>query len=88
MELLILFALGVLNFAANKAVLESGHPLLETLPRAVRSGGGRISLLFEYGVLVAAMLLAAHGWPAAVWGYGVYTGLNTVMAWVVTTHRI
>lgn len=88
MELTILFVLGVLNFAANKAVLDSGHPLLDSLPRAVRTGGGRISLLFEYVVLLAAMLLAAHGWPAAVWAYAFYTGLNTFMAWAVTTHRI
>ena len=88
MQLTILFVLGVLNFAANKAVLDSGHPLLESLPNAVRAGGGRISLLFEFLVLLAAMLLAAHGWPAATWAYGIYTALNSIMAWAVITNRL
>ena len=33
----ILFILGMINFAVHKAVLESNHPLLDTLPAAVRA---------------------------------------------------
>lgn len=88
MLLTILFALGTANFAAHKAVLESGHPLLDTLPATLRADGGRFSLLFEFLVLLAAMLLTAQGWPAAAWGYGIYSALNMIMAWLVLTDRI
>ena len=56
MELLILFALGVLNFAANKAVLESDHPILDELPAFFRGWNGRVPLVAEFVVLLAALL--------------------------------
>ena len=88
MALAALFILGIVNFAFHKAVLESGHPMLDTLPQSLRARGGRASLLFEYVVLVAAMVLAANGWAAAAWGYAFYSGLNAVMAWAILTNRM
>ena len=88
MVLALLFALGVANFAIHKAVLESGHPLLDTLPRPMRRGGGRMSLFFEYMVLVAAMLMASNGWPGAAALYFVYSLLNIVTGWLLLDGRI
>ena len=52
----ILFILGMINFAVHKVVLESNHPLLDTLPAAFRAGGGRVSLAFEFLLLLMVML--------------------------------
>ena len=84
----ILFILGMINFAVHKAVLESNHPLLDTLPAAVRAGGGRVSLAFEFLLLLMAMLLVAHDWPAAAWGYAIYGLLNGTTAWLLLNGRI
>ncbi|MFA6218771.1 MAG: hypothetical protein WC692_03220 [Erythrobacter sp.] len=39
MVLGLLFVCGVLNFALGKAMLESGHPVVASLPPALRRGG-------------------------------------------------
>ena len=88
MMLGFLFLCGVINFAVGKAMIESGHPILETLPPSLRRNGGRVSLAFEFGVLLVAMLLAAHGWSAAAWLYGGYTGVNAAFYWLVLNNRI
>ncbi len=87
MLLAILFALGTANFAINKAVIESEHPLLDTLPTFLRAAGGRATLGFEFIVLLAAMMFAAHGWTTAAWAYVLYSALNGIMAWIVLNHR-
>lgn len=84
----ILFILGMINFAVHKAVLESNHPLLDALPGAFRAGGGRVSLAFEFFVLLMAMLLVAHDWPAAAWGYAICSLLNGTTAWLLLNGRI
>lgn len=87
MLIAILFLLGIANFAIHKAVLESGHPLLGTLPSAFRANGGRLSLAFEFLVLLGSMLLTAQGWPAAAWAYGFYSALNLATGWLLLNHR-
>lgn len=84
----ILFVLGMVNFAIHKAMLESNHPLLGSLPAAFRAGGGRVSLAFEFFVLLTAMLLVAHDWSAAAWGYTIYSLLNGTTAWLLLNGRI
>jgi hypothetical protein len=84
----ILFVLGMANFAMHKAMLESNHPVLDSLPAAFRAGGGRMSLALEFLILLLAMLLAAHDWPAAAWIYAFYSVLNGVTAWLLLNHRI
>ena len=68
--LALTFLLGIANFALNRAVLQSGHPLLEQMPGFVHQWGGRISLVLEFGVLLVAMLLVANGWEALAIAYG------------------
>lgn len=86
--LAIVFLLGVLNFALHSAVLKSGHPLMEEMPDIWRLLGGRLSLVAEFLVLLAAMLLVANGWEILAWAYGGYSALNALSAWLILTRRI
>jgi hypothetical protein len=88
MALLFLFLLGVANFAMHKAVLESGHPLLRRVPWFFHMLGGRFSLIVEFAVLLAAMLMTAQGSAGWVWGYAFYSLLNGLSAWLILTDRV
>lgn len=88
MLLALVFVLGMANFAANKAVLESGHSMLEELPRFLRRWDGRMPLAAEFAVLLAAMLLVANGWPAVAWAYAAYSLFTLASAWAILTGRI
>ena len=88
MVLVFLFLLGIGNFAVHKAVLESGHPMLDALPGFYKSGGGRFSLGFEFVLLLIAMLLGANGYPGMAVAYGVYSLFNFATAWLVLTGRV
>lgn len=88
MAILLIFVLGIGNFAMHKAVLESRHPLLGQLPWFVHLLGGRIGLLSEFLVLLAAMLLVANADPS--WGiaYLAYSLFNALAAWLIITRRL
>lgn len=88
MAIVIIFFLGIGNFALHKAVLESGHPLLGQMPWFVHMLGGRITMFTEFLVLLAALLLAANGWPGLVWAYAIYSVLNLVSAWLILSGRL
>ncbi|WP_345719542.1 hypothetical protein [Qipengyuania aurantiaca] len=88
MLLILLFLLGVGNFAVHKAVLESGHPMLDALPSFYRSGGGRFSLGFEFVLLLAAMLLTANGWAGMAIAYAIYSLFNFATGWLILSGRI
>ncbi|WP_247714138.1 hypothetical protein [Qipengyuania xiamenensis] len=83
----IMFLLGVGNFFVHKAVLESRHPMLEQF-RGFQGAGRRVSLAFEFVVLVACMLLAAQGWTGAVIAYAIYSSFNFGTAWLILSGRI
>ena len=88
MAILAIFLMGIGNFALHRAVLESGHPMVGRVPWFVHMLGGRVTLVVEFMVLLAALLLAANGWPALAWGYLGYTALNGLAAWLILTRRI
>ena len=88
MGLIILFLFGTANFAVQRAVFASGHPLLAQLPRTLTHQGGRAVLIVEFVLLLAAMLLYEHGYTVAAWGYAFYVGLNATSAWLILTGRI
>ena len=88
MGLALIFLLGVGNFAMHRAVLSSGHPMLGRVPWCVHLLGGRITLVTEFLLLLAALLLAADGWGWAVWAYLGYTALNALAAWLILNRRV
>lgn len=88
MAILLIFVLGVGNFAMHKAVLESGHRLLGQMPWFVHMLGGRISLVTEFMVLLAAMLLASTGGIGWAVAYVAYSVINALAAWLIISGRI
>lgn len=84
----LIFALGIGNFALHKAAMESDSPVMRQLPWITRKNGKRAAFLFEFAILLAAMLLAANGWPNLAWAYLVYSALNAVSAWLIFSGRI
>lgn len=87
-SLVVIFLLGVVNFALHQAVLRSGHRMLEQMPGLISGWGRRLTLLAEFAVLLAAMLLAANGWPQLAWLYAGYSALNAISAWLMLSGRI
>lgn len=82
------FCMGVLNFMAHKAVLESGHPMLAQVPWLFQPLGGRLSLVVEFVMLLGALIMAAagsSGWTAL---YAIYTALNGLSAWLIASGRV
>ena len=88
MAILLVFLLGLGNFALHKAVLESRHTLLGELPKAVRGVGGRVSLTLEFAVLVGALLLVANGHTVWGWAYFGYSAFNGVAGWLILSRRV
>lgn len=84
---MIVFVLGVGNFAAHKAVIASGHPALAQMPW-YNMLGGRFSLGLEFLILLGAMLLAADGSLGWVIGYFIYSAFNFIAAWLILKGRV
>jgi hypothetical protein len=88
MALIVLFFLGVGNFAMHRAVVNSGHPMLMRAPWATHRMGGWFGLGMEYLMLLACMTMTDHGSQGWVWGYGLYTATNGLAAWLILSRRI
>ncbi|GGC04126.1 hypothetical protein GCM10011494_23230 [Novosphingobium endophyticum] len=86
--IIVVFCLGVVNFAAHKAVLESGHPILAQVPWFFRPLGGRLSLVVEFAMLLGALVMAASGSAGWAWLYALYTGLNGISAWLIFSGKV
>ena len=84
----MIFVLGIANFAMHKAVLESGHPLVGQMLALVHRLGGRITLAAEFVLLLGAMLLVAAGHAGWGWAYLGYTSVNALAAWLILGRRI
>lgn len=79
---------GTGNFAMHRWMLESGHPLVEAATGPIRRALGRNSTyVFEFALLLGALLLAESSWFVALCIYGVYTGLNAAtVGWLQGPH--
>ncbi len=84
----IIFVLGIANFAINGAVFARGHPMFVRLPQASQRLGRRASLVSEFAVLFFALLLSVEGWPGYAWAYAVYTAVNAGAAWLILSGRV
>lgn len=78
---LLILIMGSANFAAHRAMLESGHPAVMDALAPLRSRFGQyITYVLEFTVLVAALTLE-HGHPIATLSlYGLYTMFNILAA--------
>ncbi|MCJ2182232.1 hypothetical protein MTR62_05895 [Novosphingobium sp. 1949] len=85
--LIVVFCLGVANFAAHKAVLESGHPMLAQVPWLLKPLGGRISLIVEFAMLLGSMIMVASGSEGWALLYLLYSSANTLAAWMIFSDR-
>lgn len=88
MLLLIAFLLGVANFAAHRAVAESGHPLLSVYARESWPAVRIVMLIIEFAVLAGVMLVLHAGREGWLWFYVFYSIANTGFAWLIATRRI
>lgn len=84
----MIFVLGIGNFALNRAVFDSGHPLFARLPRASQMLSSRAALVTEFAILFFALLLSVQGWPGFVWTYLIYTALNGAVGWLILSGRV
>ena len=78
MAIIILFLLGIGNFAILRAFLDSDHPALQHVPSSLRENGGRAALALEFVLLVTAMVMTDNGYLAAGIVYGIYAMMNGV----------
>ena len=88
MAILIIFLLGVGNFALHRALLDSGHPLLAQMPWLTHALTRNLSLRVELLILVGGLLLVSRG---LVWGalaYLCYSLLNAISAWLILSGRV
>ena len=88
MAIVVLFLLGIANFAMHKAVIESGHPLLGHVSWHVHMLSGRFSLGVEFLMLLGAMLMVDSGALAWAWGYGAYSLINGLSAWLILSGKV
>lgn len=89
MALIVLFLLGVGNFAMHQAVLESRHELLGRTPWFVHMlGTGKLGLAIEFLVLLGSMLMVDSGALGWAWGYAIYSLANAAAAWLILSHRV
>lgn len=88
LPVVFVFCFGIVNFAAHKAVLESGHPMLSQVPSLLRPLGGRLSLVVEFAMLLGALVMAASGSAGWAWVYAIYTMLNLAAAWLIAGRGI
>lgn len=88
MTILITFLLGIGNFALQRAVMDSGHPLIGRMPWFIHALGGRFTLVVEFLLLVAALLFAAEGSVGGPIAYVIYSVLNSFSAWLILTDRV
>ena len=87
MAILFVFLLGIVNFAAHRAVLESGHPLVEAVPALFQALGGRMSLIVEFAMLLGAMWMVAAGATGWALAYLLYSLVNGLAAWLILSGR-
>ncbi|RKF19029.1 hypothetical protein D6851_13475 [Altericroceibacterium spongiae] len=88
MAILVIFLLGIGNFALHKAVLESRHPMIWQRQWLTEKLGENFSLFVEFLVLLCALLLVANGFAGWIWAYIGYSAVNGLAGWLILSHRI
>lgn len=82
------FLAGIANFTMQKAVFESGHPVVEHVKRSFGPmTGERFSLILDTVLLAGVMMFVWHGNDVPGWLYLGYTGFNAAACWAILTDR-
>ncbi|WP_298190860.1 hypothetical protein [Novosphingobium sp.] len=88
MAILIIFLLGVGNFALHQAIMDSGHPLLDQMPWFYHALSSRFSLVVEFLMLLGGLLLASEGVAWGALAYLAYSLLNAFSAWLILSGKV
>jgi hypothetical protein len=88
MAILIIFLLGIGNFALHRAIMDSGHPLLDQLPWFYHALSSRLSLVVEFLMLLGGLLLASEGHAWGALAYLAYSLLNAISAWLILSGKV
>lgn len=88
MAILITFLLGICNFALHHAIMDSGHPLLGKMPWFYHALGGRFTMIVEFMLLFAALMLAADDVVSGPIAYVIYSVLNSFSAYLILTNKV
>ncbi len=89
MLLFMVFLSGIANFASQKAVMESGHPFVQSVREHFgQVAGERLGLFLDYTILVAAMYIAAKGNWIMPTIYFSYTAFNLFAAYLIINRRV
>lgn len=87
MGLVLLFLLGIGNFALHRAVLERSQVVRHTgLLRHPLIGWATLGV--EFAILVWVMLMQIEGGATVVWGYAFYSAINLGSAWILLFGRM
>lgn len=85
--MVLCFLLGVANFAMQKAILASGHPVLAQIAGGRQVLLGRAAFAAEFLVLVSVLAMVADGHAAWCLAYLGYSGVNALAAWALLRAR-
>lgn len=88
MAIIVVFLLGVANFALHRAALANRGAIIDQLPPILQRLYGRASLAVEFIVLLGAMVLVTHGEPSWAWAYLGYSILNGSAAWFIANTKV
>lgn len=88
MALLVTFLLGIANFIIHKTVVDSDHPLLQSMGRFFHLLGGTGALAVEFAILLGVLLMVAQGHTVWAMFYGGYTVVNLGAAWLILSGMI
>lgn len=88
MAIIAIFLLGIGNFALQRAVLESGHPMIARMPPVLLRSGGRWLQAIEFLILLVALFLAAKGMSSIALAYGLYSAANGLCVWLIVKGHV
>ncbi len=89
MVFFLVFLSGIVNFASQKAVMESGHPFIESVREHFgKVAGERLGMFLDFVILAGTLLVAFKGNVVMPMLYFGYTLFNIIAAWLIINRRI
>ena len=85
----LVFISGIINFAAQKAVMESGHPFIESVrDHFGKVAGERLGMFLDFVILAGTLLVAHKGNVMMPLFYFGYTAFNIGAAYLILKRKI